>query len=128
MTITVAEVTPPPQLWDAIRERVAAPDPTHHSRGGGDWREIHPGVTMKQLSIDTTDGRQSFLLRFMPGASLPAHEHAADEECLVMEGAIAIGDLQLNAGDYHLAGKDLPHPAIASASGALLFIRGHVAA
>jgi anti-sigma factor ChrR (cupin superfamily) len=126
---TVPEVAPPPHLWEAIRARVVdrGPNLTIRADGTG-WEQIHPGVVMKRLSFDQADGRTSFLLRLMPGASVPAHDHPADEECLVMEGAIAIGDLVLAAGDYHRASKGLPHPAIASASGALLFVRSQIIA
>lgn len=126
---SVAEEPPPPRLWTAIKDRIAKPGPNLTIRAAaGDWQEIHAGVTMKELSVDPVDGRRSFLLRLAPGASLPAHDHPSDEECLVMEGAIAIGDLALHAGDYHRAARDLPHPPIASSAGALLFVRGYYAA
>jgi quercetin dioxygenase-like cupin family protein len=33
-----------------------------------------------------------------PGASLPAHDHPADEECLVLEGEVMLGDIVGRAG------------------------------
>ncbi|MGH8501207.1 MAG: cupin domain-containing protein [Gammaproteobacteria bacterium] len=66
----------------------------------------------------------SFRLRREPGARLPAHVHVADEECLVLEGELHLGEgVILKAGDYHFAPRGLPHGAAERPSGALLFLR-----
>ena len=67
-----------------------------------------------------------FPAAYAPGASLPAHDHPADEECLVLEGEVMLGDILGRAGDYHLAPKGLPHGTITSKTGALLFIRAGI--
>jgi anti-sigma factor ChrR (cupin superfamily) len=59
-----------------------------------------------------------------PGASIEGHHHANAEECLILEGDLAIGDLRLNAGDYHVAAKGTIHPVLRSQGGALMFVRG----
>jgi quercetin dioxygenase-like cupin family protein len=77
---------------------------------------------MKILYRDST--ATSFLLRLSPGAKLPPHVHAADEECLVLEGELLLAEgVRLKAGDYHFAPRGLPHGTAHSPSGALLFRR-----
>lgn len=121
------EVKPPPTVWTAIRRRIAdapAPDGTRTIRAeAGNWEPHSPGVTMKRLHVDETAGMRSFLLCMAPGAVVASHDHPADEECLVLEGELVVGDLTLRAGDYHLAPKGVPHAALEAPAGALLFIR-----
>lgn len=89
---------------------------------GGAWIRIDPRLEMKILYKDAR--ATSFLLRLQPGARLPSHVHTADEECLVLEGELRLGEgVTLKAGDYHFAPRGLPHGAAESASGALLFLR-----
>ncbi len=91
----------------------------------GEWITLLPGVEKKILSNDSKDQIQSFLLRMAPGSILPAHEHLRDEECLMLEGEIMIGDLDLSAGDYHFARKGSKHEQITTQTGALAFIRAY---
>lgn len=88
----------------------------------GEWRALNPLVAIKVLH---QAGRvTSMLLKLEPGAELPSHIHAADEECLVLEGEITLGEgITMTAGDYHRAFKGAPHAAAASVYGALLFLR-----
>jgi anti-sigma factor ChrR (cupin superfamily) len=89
--------------------------------GEGDWAELAPGVHAKLLH---DDGRaRSFLLRMAPGTRLPAHGHAVEEVCVVLEGSAQLGDVEVHAGDFHLALEGSIHGAVASRTGALLFIR-----
>ncbi|MBA2492002.1 MAG: cupin domain-containing protein [Gammaproteobacteria bacterium] len=88
----------------------------------GAWLRIDPRLEMKILYKDAR--ATSFLLRLEPGARLPAHVHAADEECLVLEGELRLGEgVTLKAGDYHFAPRGLPHGVAESPGGALLFLR-----
>jgi quercetin dioxygenase-like cupin family protein len=88
----------------------------------GVWRSLDAGLEVKFLYKDAR--ATSLLLRLKPGARLPAHVHAADEECLVLEGELWLGEgVRLQAGDYHFAPKGLPHAAAESPMGALLFLR-----
>jgi quercetin dioxygenase-like cupin family protein len=87
------------------------------------WQAFLDKVEFKLLN--EVDGIASYLLRLQPGAVLPAHHHPVDEECVVLEGDLRIGEkLVLKAGDFHLARKDVPHAEITTASGALIFLRG----
>ena len=76
------------------------------------------------LHVDRAQRTRSFLLRLDPGATLPGHDHPGDEECMVLEGEMIIAGLRLGPGDYHLGRRGLPHGAISSPGGGLIFIRG----
>ncbi|MGQ0656522.1 MAG: cupin domain-containing protein [Chromatiales bacterium] len=90
--------------------------------GAGEWVNLTPLVSMKILHRDAQG--VSFFLRLQPGAELPPHIHFADEECLVLEGELRLGEgVLLRAGDYHFAPKGLPHATARSARGATLFLR-----
>lgn len=87
----------------------------------GVWEPFAPLIERKALYAD---GRgQAFMLRMQPGASLPAHPHEVDEECLVLQGQVSIGDIELSDGDYHLAPAGLLHGTLTTRTGALMFVR-----
>lgn len=87
----------------------------------GVWMDFLPRVQVKVLH---SDGRyHSILLRMEPGASLPAHFHEDDEECVVLEGEARLGDIRVKAGDYHLAQSGSRHGEVRSETGAILFLR-----
>jgi hypothetical protein len=88
----------------------------------GTWRAFGPGLTIKVLH--EAAGVMSYLLRLAPGASLPPHRHPTDEECIVLEGELQIGDLRVAAGGFHLGRKDVLHARISTVDGALLYLRG----
>jgi len=92
----------------------------------GEWINIKPKVFIKPLSLDRNAGTRSFLMRLEAGAQWPAHEHSVDEECIVLQGNITIGDLTIAQGDYHLAPKGVRHEQFISKQGALLFLRAGI--
>jgi quercetin dioxygenase-like cupin family protein len=112
------------RLLSAVRAEKARPPSllvTIHA-SEGQWISLSPLVQMKLLRQD--EHSRSFLLRMAPGAVLPAHEHHWDEECMVLEGEVWLGDIRVRAGDYHLAPKGVPHGQLRSDTGCLLFLRG----
>ncbi len=88
----------------------------------GDWVRLAPKVEIKVLRRDAES--RSFLLCLGPGAVLPPHAHPLEEECYVLEGEVRFGDIQVRAGDYHLAPRGVPHGLVRSREGALLLLRG----
>jgi hypothetical protein len=88
----------------------------------GEWRDFLPGIQRKVLHEQ--GGLMSYLLKFAPGAVLPPHRHPIDEECVVLEGRLRIGELMLEAGGFHLARQGLPHGDIESREGAVIYLRG----
>ncbi len=94
----------------------------------GDWIEVGPGMVKKVLHQDCARGTESFLLRLAPGASVPRHFHDDDELCVVMEGEVSFGELQIKVGDYHFAPKGSWHEGGYSERGALLYLQSALAA
>jgi quercetin dioxygenase-like cupin family protein len=87
------------------------------------WQAFLDKIEFKLLN--QVDGVASYLLRLQAGAVLPAHHHPMDEECVVLEGELRIGEsIILKAGGFHLARKDVPHADITTDTGALIFLRG----
>lgn len=124
-------IEPPAGLWHRIASAIGAPSPAQTAQtiraDDGQWSAVAQGVVKKVLFVDQDAGTESFLLRLDPGAILPAHDHAAVEECLVLEGDVSIGDLHLAAGDFHAVSPGTAHPQAHSVSGAMLYIRGALA-
>jgi quercetin dioxygenase-like cupin family protein len=103
-------------------ERGAA---THTVRpDAGVWEKFSPRIKMKVLRREADGSSMSYLLKLEPGAFLVPHKHHVDEECVVLEGEVTIGEEQVGPGTYHLAPRGLIHAAIRSEHGAILFIRG----
>ena len=125
----LALAVPPASPRDpaALRDRVLGRARADRARfvtvrtSDGHWRMLAPGVAMKMLHDD--GAMQSFLLRLDAGASLPAHDHAVDELCVVLEGSVRLGDIEVSRGDYHLAVAGSRHGRVVSPEGAVLFLR-----
>ncbi|HZM45091.1 MAG TPA: cupin domain-containing protein [Burkholderiales bacterium] len=130
LLLAAAPIAPEPKRAAAIKERfmdaVRSEDAARENyvtvrSDAGEWMDLVPQVQVKVLH---SDGRyNSILLRMGPGASLPAHFHQDDEECVVLEGRVCIGDVGVSAGDYHLALSGSRHGELRSDTGALLFLR-----
>jgi quercetin dioxygenase-like cupin family protein len=72
---------------------------------GSDWKPLNEpgvsGISVKVLRFDKGAGRApTFLLKFEPGATYPAHNHPAGEEVFVLEGEVTFGEHHLVEGDY----------------------------
>lgn len=112
------------RMRDKLFQRVHASAPDYlfvHSHQG-EWVTLLRGVELKLLREDASS--RSFLIRMKPGSRLPPHEHALEEESLVLEGDATINGVLCLAGDYHMAPKGKPHGWVTSEKGCLLFIRG----
>ena len=107
--------------------RIAEDQRPHHltvEAAGGEWQPFGRGLSIKVLH--RCEGIMSYLVRLAPGAALPAHHHPVDEECVVLEGALSIGSLELSAGGFHLGRQGVLHDRIVSRDGALIYLRGAV--
>ncbi|MEO0973694.1 MAG: cupin domain-containing protein, partial [Pseudomonadota bacterium] len=92
-------------------------------REEGEWHDFAPGIEIKLLHRDDATGAQTTLWRVQPGTRIDAHGHDMDEECLVLEGDLAVAGEVLVTGDYLLGKRGVDHPAVSSPSGALLLLR-----
>lgn len=88
----------------------------------GGWTQVQDGFYKKELWSDGIISSQFY--RLEPGAFLEGHWHPLDEECMILNGEIFLGDILLQEGDYHWAPKGSRHLDIMSETGALLFVRG----
>lgn len=110
-----------------LMERVADADTSHVTidAADGQWQRFLDGVQIKVLHEHA--GTLSYLLKLEPGASLPAHRHPADEECIVVEGSVRVGtQVEVGPGGYHLAHRGALHPTISTHTGATIFLRGAI--
>jgi anti-sigma factor ChrR (cupin superfamily) len=120
LLIAVQPVDLSPERHNAMRERILT------VRGDeGEWQEFSAGVCKKQLFNDGQS--EAYLVRMEAGARCPAHDHHADEECVVLSGEVWLGDIFVRAGDFHLAPRGIPHAEIYSPKGVLLYVRTGVA-
>jgi quercetin dioxygenase-like cupin family protein len=90
--------------------------------GRNRWRATSDGVDVLPLRGDAEV--VSMLVRFAPGASVSDHHHALDEDCLVLEGEMFLGDILLRAGDYQLAPAGGSHFGETSDVGVVFFFHG----
>lgn len=123
------EISPPDGLLEEIEQRVDRQD----AAGGGvsvtiresegRWIDIAPGARKKHLYFDEESRTTAFLIELDPGATLPEHNHSGTEDCLVISGDFTIGDLTLNAGDFHAAFIASRHAPCRTEHGCRLFIK-----
>jgi anti-sigma factor RsiW len=66
-----------------------------------EWEQVAPGIECKLLATDAKRHRVSMLVRLAPGASYPAHTHAAVEELHLLDGELWIDERKLFPGDYN---------------------------
>ncbi len=105
----------------------APPQRTYTVRANeGTWISVGPGVELKVLRMDREANSQTVLFRMQPGSQIVPHPHNQEEECLVMEGEILVGNHRVAAGDMHIAMPGAKHPPIIAPRGALLCIRSEI--
>lgn len=92
----------------------------------GKWRQILPGVERKTL-MRTGPSDVAVMLRMQSGAILPAHDHAADESCVVVSGRLRIGaSLVVGAGGFHWVAQGSAHEPITAEVETLIYLRGAI--
>ena len=58
------------------------------------------GITVKTLLIDKETGLLTALMRMLPGAELPDHEHMLIEQTFVLEGHLVCPEGECKEGDF----------------------------
>jgi hypothetical protein len=86
------------------------------------WVEVIDGVFKRELWSDSV--WVSRIYRLEPGVLIPGHSHLLDEECMMLQGEVFLGDILLRAGEYQLAPAGSLHGEVCSDVGATLFVRG----
>lgn len=90
----------------------------------GEWIQALPGAAIKILKREPHSPVVTYLARLEPGFEMAGHPHPFDEECIMLEGEMWLGDLHLKAGDYHFAAKGLHHGKLRTDTGALVYQKG----
>lgn len=118
---------PGARVWEKIEAGLdaglSAPQTRTIAPDEGVWETLTPGVERKVVSADAAEGAVSYYVRMKAGAVMPAHRHAHDEHCVVLEGDLDIGDVRVVQGAYHLARKGVRHPRIVAVTDALFYIQ-----
>jgi mannose-6-phosphate isomerase-like protein (cupin superfamily) len=84
----------------------------------GEWiASPDPGVSYRFLH-----GRKTVLVRMQPGSYCSSHDHAFDENCLVLEGTVEDADMKLSAGDFLFMPAGSSHTPSYTETGCLLLI------
>ncbi len=92
--------------------------------GAQGWQPLRQGVDIKPLHM--VGERISMLVRFQPGANVPAHPHGLGEECLMLEGDLFLGDVLLREGEFQFAPAGSGHDGLLSDVGCLLYFCGAI--
>jgi anti-sigma factor ChrR (cupin superfamily) len=130
LAAAVAPVELPAADRDALHARILqrirqeAPPGTMTIRAAEmHWVTAGPGVEVKVLRTNAERNDQTVLIRMQPGSVVVGHRHTQEEECLVLEGEVFIGEHRLGQGDMHVAHPGVKHAPIRAPHGALLMIR-----
>lgn len=85
------------------------------------WEPFRTGVQIQRLCHDRDTGAATALLRYEPGAGVPAHEHLGYEHILVLDGAQSDEHGAYPAGTLLI---NRPHSVhrVASAAGCVVLI------
>jgi anti-sigma factor ChrR (cupin superfamily) len=93
--------------------------------GEGEWRPTgDAGVAFKLLFVDRERSTVTTLVRMEPGARIPAHRHLGVEQCLVLEGDLRAGGVEMSAGDFNCSLPGSVHEDLTTDGGALFLIVG----
>lgn len=114
------------KLLDQVQAEEAAIQPGFKTIRAheGEWLEPLPGAKIKILHQEGNSDLLTYLARLAPGFEMHGHPHPYPEECLMLEGDLWLGDLKLEAGDYHFAEKGLHHGRLRTETGALVLLKG----
>src|SRR5579864_8994437 len=114
------------QQRDRMRARIlkraaeTAPMGMHTMRAAeGTWQRVCPGVELKVLHVESANNMRSILLRMEPGSQVPLHSHTQEEQCLVLEGEVTLGEHIFRPGDWHVAMPGTTHIDFATKTGCL---------
>lgn len=95
--------------------------------GAGKWRATeYAGIEVKLLSRDPASDMITTLIRMAPGARLPRHQHAKEEQCWIVSGDVrqADGSVTMKGGDFFRAMPGTQHDHVVTDGGCTLLIVG----
>jgi hypothetical protein len=86
------------------------------------WELLSEGVAIKGLRC--VGDVVSTLARVAPGGTVLDHGHRLDEDCMMLQGDLFLGDILLRENDYQLAPAGGTHQNSMSDTGALFYFHG----
>lgn len=88
-----------------------------------DWEAnpVYPGIETKTLLMDPASGLLTMLMRLVPGARIPDHEHVLIEQTYVLAGSLECGEGVCKAGEFVWRPAGSRHEAWAGPEGGLFF-------
>lgn len=127
LPLSADEIAPPPTLRARVRALAGSEQRGRKTPMGdgalirasdNDWFDSHvPGVRFRTLHENKT-----MLVKMAPNTSFPRHEHASDEQCLVLEGSITNAGVTAYAGDFTYMPRGSSHAPSYTKDGCLLLI------
>src|SRR5260221_3673865 len=90
-----------PVLWPGSSQKslvIASLGKILDTLGTSGWESLHPGVHFHWLYRDGEHGAAAAVIRFEPGARVPAHEHCGFEHIFVLQGSQTDENGKLNSG------------------------------
>jgi anti-sigma factor ChrR (cupin superfamily) len=100
------------QAFAELLQRAATPESL-------DWQSLRPGVDFHALYGYPGQGPAAALLRYAPGATVPAHRHTDYEHILVLDGEQRDANGRYRAGTLLVSPPGSRH-AVASDDGCLV--------
>jgi len=88
----------------------------------GEWLDVGEGVRLKKMYVDRATGIATSLVRMLPGASLPPHQHMGVEQFFVIEGDCNVAGQRLEPGDYHRAKEGSTHETTYTTGGTMFLL------
>jgi quercetin dioxygenase-like cupin family protein len=104
------------------RSQIELPGTITKRKDSGEWTDVSPGLKIKVMHEIPEQKRFTFMAWLQPGASYSDHDHDQDEEIYMIEGDLIIGDVVLQAGDFHVAKAGKHHPTHRTKNGCLCLI------
>lgn len=86
------------------------------------WEDYAPGIRRRVLW--QADGAVAYIAKAITGAAVPSHGHHRDEESLMLDGDLFLGDVLIREGDFQLAPAGLVHDTVQAGSDCMVYIRG----
>lgn len=97
---------------------------SHDATRASDWEPLSAGVELKCLRC--VGDVVSTLARIAPGAAVVDHGHGLDEDCMMLQGDLFLGDILLRENDYQMAPAGGTHVNSMSDTGALFYFHGRM--
>ena len=89
-----------------------------------EWLDYAPGIRRRLM---WRQGAQAAMLyHALPGAAVPHHGHAHDEECLMLAGDFFLDEVLLRPLDYQLAPAGSAHRVSATDTGVVVYAHGDI--